>query len=459
MKDRASSRSANDSCTVAVISDFIVSTKPENIPRSAVDAAKRCVLDLLGAAAAGVNTLPARAVRRVFDRYSVEGTATVWFHGLQHPAPAVAMANSAAASALDLDDGHRAAGGHPGAAIIPAAIAVAEEERASGRDLLTAIVLGYEVAVRIASARDFAKLDTLSTGRWGAFGVVAACGWLRGFSDCELTQALAVAGVQSPGLSAMGYSRVMGNSVKEGIPWATFTGLVAMDLVKEGYTGPTDILDHPTYYDAVRIRSHLRKSFAIERTYFKPYSCCRWIHSAVDGLLEIMDSQGLSAEEIQRVDVATFQRALTLNNYPDPPTLESAQYSIPFCLGVAAVKGKDALLPLEEKLLGDPEIVAFARRVHLQKDDELSRLFPERTPARLRIATSSGIHEKTVMHPLGDPAHPLSTEALEEKFRKLTRFLLDPKAQDHLIRVIHELDRLPNLDPLIVELTPKKTWP
>jgi 2-methylcitrate dehydratase PrpD len=441
---------ASETRTTDVLADFAINLESDALPASSLDAAKRCVLDLVGAAAAGVSSLPARAVRRVFDRYSVSGQATVWFHGLKHPAPAVAMANSAAASALDLDDGHRAAGGHPGAAIIPAALAVGEETRASGRELLAAVVVGYEVAVRVAAARDFAALDTLSTGRWAAYGVVAAAGRLRRLSSHHVAEAMAVAGVQSPGLSAAGYSKVMGNSVKEGIPWATFTGLVALDLAVEGYTGPTDILDHPAYYDAVRIRSKLKESFAIERTYFKPYSCCRWIHSAVDALSDILAEQGLDPDGIRRVRVDTFGRALTLNNYPDPPSLESAQYSVPFCLAVAAVRGRDALLPLKEETLGDAAIVHFARRVELGRDAALDALFPAHTPARVTVETTSGaIFQKTVVDPLGDPDHPLSNEALEEKFHRLTEPVLDRAARESVVQVVHGLDGLPTLDPLM----------
>ncbi len=420
-----------------------------------VAAAKRCVLDLLGAAAAGTGSHSAEALRQVMSRSFREGSASVWYGRESLQASAASVSNSAAASALDVDDGHRDAGGHPGSAVIPAAFAVAEETGASGEDFLAAVVVGYEVSVRIAAARDFASLDTLSTGRWAAYGVAATACRLLGLTASQTADALAVSGVLSPGLSAAGYSALMGNHVKEGIPWSVLTGLLSVNLAMEGFSGPTDILDHPAYYDAQRIRKDLGKTFAIERTYFKPYSCCRWIHSALDALMKLMEDHHLSAENIEQVHVHTFSRALKLNNYTAPPTLESAQYSLPFCLAVAAVRGKEALMPLDAKLLKDPRVTEWAARVILYKDDTLDALFPARTAARVCLTTPSGTLEKTVLDPLGDPANPMTDELLESKFRHLSRHKLSVRDQDRLLNLVHTLEHLPSLSPLTEVLSRK----
>ena len=237
--------------------------------------------------------------------------------------------------------------------------------------------------MRIAAARDFAKLDTLSTGRWCAYGVAAAAARLRGLTVAQTAQALATAGVLSPGLSAAGYSRVMGNHAKEGIPWATLTGVWAAELAAGGFTGPVDILDHPAYYDAPAITAGLGQGFAVDRVYFKPYACCRWSHAALDALCGLTRAQRLAAGELAGIEVHTFERALRLNNDPDPPTLEAAQYSLPFCLAAAAVAGPEALLPLTPALLGREDIVAVARRVSLHIDPELDRAFPGQAAARV----------------------------------------------------------------------------
>ncbi len=435
--------------TARRLADFACGFPTDGLPRRALDAARRCLIDLFGSAAVGFSVPSAKILRETARAVFSKGEASVWFSGDRLQAPASALANSGAASALDLDDGHRAAGGHPGASIIPAALAVAEETGASGLEFLATVVCGYEVAVRVAAARDFSRLDTLSTGRWCAYGAAAAAGRLRKVPPEILAEALAVSGVQSPGLSASGYSAVMGNHVKEGIPWATATGLMALELARRGFTGPVDILDHPDYYDASKITSQLGETFAVERVYFKPYACCRWIHSALDALLDLMEAEGLVASDIRRVRVKTFGRALRLNNYPDPATLEGAQYSLPFCLAVAAFGGREALLPMDAGALGNREVIAWAERVELETDPALDVLFPERTPARVRLETRGGAYEKQVEHPLGDPLHPMPESLLHEKFRRLSRGVLNPGAQKRVLDAVNGLDSHRSLNGIL----------
>jgi 2-methylcitrate dehydratase PrpD len=232
----------------------------------------------------------------------------------------------------------------------------------------------------------------------------------------------------------------MGNHVKEGIPWSTLTGLVALDLADQGFTGPTDILDHPSYYDREKILAGLNAGYAIEQVYFKPYSCCRWSHSAIDALLGLMAEHNLSPTEIAGIEVHTFSRALRLNNYANPASLEAAQYSVPFVLAVAALRGKGALLPLSSECLGQPDLVDIAEKVELHTDPELDLAFPAKAPARVVLRTRRGDYEKSVMDALGDPANPLGLSGLESKFRSVTRTFMSSQEQYEVISAIKELE-------------------
>lgn len=426
--------------TTEILAETVLALRPRDIPPAAAAMVKRCILDLIGAAAAGFTSEAARAARTAGARSSPGGSLPVWFTELRFYTAWAAMANSQAASALDLDDGHRAAGGHPGASIIPAAFAVAEETGATAEELVASIVAGYEVAVRIAAARDFSRLDTFSTGRWCSYGTAAAGGVLRRLPPGRLAEALSIAGVLAPGLSASGYSSVMGNHVKEGIPWSTFLGLTALDLAREGFTGPTDLLDHPSYYDSGKILEGIGKTYAIEGVYFKPYSCCRWIHSALDALSALMHEHGIKAREIRKVRVSTFERVQRLNNQCNPDSPEGAQYSLPFSLAVAAVRGGRALLPMNPGLLGDPEVVALAEKVEIEVDAQLDRAFPARVPARVAIGTARGEFQRLVETPLGDPANPMDFDELQAKFRTLTAGTLTTEGQDEMISAVSCLE-------------------
>mgnify|MGYP000144012909 CR=1 FL=1 len=248
-----------------------------------------------------------------------------------------------------------------------------------------------------------------------------------------------MAGVLSPGLSAAGYSHVMGNHAKEGIPWATLTGLWAAELATGGFTGPLDILDHRRYYDAEKILVGLGENLAVDGVYFKPYACCRWIHCALDGLCDLMERHSLRADDISAIEVHTFARALRLNNHPDPDNLESAQYSVPFCLAAAAVEGKKGLLPLRVSLLHRPDLVALAGRVSLHVNPELDRMFPEYTAARLVLRTDRESLESCCRHPLGDPVNPMDWGMLVNKFQHVTHGLLSPARQKEIIQAVQSL--------------------
>lgn len=423
--------------TLGTIADFALGLRFSDLPPATLTSARDCVLDCVTAALAGAGADGSRAARLAAQSAFGQGDCAIWFSGRKVPAAAAVLANSTAASILDLDDGHRAATGHPGAAIIPSCLAVAQELGCEWEELVTAIVVGYEVAIRVAAGRDFSRLDTMSTGKWCNYGVAAAVGRLRGLDREQLIQAMAVAGVHGPNQSAAGYSKIMGNHAKEGIPWSSLTGILSVTMAQCGFTGPTDLLDHPAYFDRAAILRGIGRSFSIERVYFKPYSCCRWAHAAIDGLTDILEGDGLRPSAVEAVEVHTFDRALKLNNDPDPDTLEGAQYSVPFVLGVAAHYGRSALLPLTADRLHDGYAVDFARRVALYVDPALDARFPETTAARIILKTTTGQHVREVLHPLGDPDNPMPREKLIEKFNAATRGL----AVDQVREAIGEFDR------------------
>ncbi|MCP4351181.1 MAG: MmgE/PrpD family protein [Desulfobacterales bacterium] len=416
----------------------IINTRYEDLPPSVSRSVSLCLLDLIGVACAGYNTASATAMRRTVKSLVKPGPATVWFSSDKLLPCGAALANASSASALDLDDGHRKAAGHPGASIIPAAIAQGQAAQASWQDIVKAVVLGYETGCRISKARDFEKLPTMSTGRWCAYGAAVAVGTLRGLEPVPMAQAIAIAGVQSPELSAAGYSVVMGNHVKEGIPWATMTGMVAVDLAQSGLSGPLDILDNPDYYDSDIIFDRWGEKWAVDEIYFKPYACCRWIHAAIDALTSLISENSIVSGEIEAVEVFTFRRALMLSNETDPSSVEGAQYSLPFCLALTAVEGIHGLRPVKPEHLGRPDLVEFASKVSLTADDDLDALFPDKAPARVRILYRGKQYRKIIYDPWGDPGNPFSQNDLEEKFISVTLPYLDCHVQEKILECIRD---------------------
>ncbi|KQY15066.1 protein involved in propionate catabolism [Rhizobium sp. Root73] len=388
-------------------------------PESAHAAARRTLLDTIGVAAAGAETVGGLASRRAAVEIWGRGGSAIWFSQSVTTPAGAAFANSTFAAALDLDDGHRAASGHPAAAIVPAVIAAAEQLGSSTDRILTALVLGYEVAVRISSARDFSRLRTTDSGLWCGYGVAAATAWLAGLGAPAMAHAMAIAGQTATSQAGTGWTR-LGHSVKEGIPWATANGLQSVSLAASGHYGPLDLLDNPSVYNRERLLGGFGRKWVIEDAYFKIYSCCRWAHAAIDGSLALAADMCMAPDDIDEILVETFDRALTLPNQFDPQSSEAAQYSVPFCLALALVKGPTALLPLKPESLGDASVVSLARRVKMVRARDYLDAFPKSTPSKVTI--SAGGRRKTieVLAPKGEPQNPLTSDELQQKFLTLT---------------------------------------
>ena len=405
--------------------------------------ALRCVLDLSGAAIAGIATPGTVAARAASAETLGPGIASIWMSGRTASPIGALLVNSAAASALDLDDGNRSARGHPGACVIPAVLTIASTRpEVSADDMLSAIVAGYEVGVRIAAAQNPDGIPTRQSGRWAAFAAAAAAGRLLKTDPLQLAQALAIAGVLAPNQRAngsSGYSRMTGNHVKEGIAWSAALGVQALYLAMHGHTGPIDILDFDRFYDGHRICRGIGKRWEILDTYFKPYGCCRYIHPALDAFFQLREEHQFSAGEIDLMEVRTFAWALKLGNATEPHNIVELQYSLPYCLAIAAIEGRESLMPVLSSLLDRPDLARLAQNVRLVEEAVADRQFPRQTLARVIVETNGRRLVSPRTGPLGDPARPMLWSAIEEKFRLATRGSISSGKQDALIRSVRSL--------------------
>ena len=435
--------------TASKLAEWIAAPDTPSLPTATRRKAEDLVVDLLGSALAGFDNPAARAARATACDLFAAGPSHIWFSsGRQSPA-AAAFQNSAAACALDLDDGHRIASGHPGAAVIPAVIAQAETSEHTVDELLAAIAIGYEVGVRAAAAQcDRLQRREFASGRWAPLAVAASVGFLRHCNPAVLAQALAIAAAHRPALIPSGASRTLGH-VKEGIPWGTLTGFVAVELAEHGLAASLDVLDIPALFDSDAIVDRLGSArLAIDGAYIKPYSCCRWIHAPVDALQLIMSSHHLKAQQVSSLVVQTIGPAARLHNARNPQTPHEAQFSVPYCMAVAAIDGPDALLLPDPGALGRPDLIAFASKVVVEIDPELDAQFPARTPARVLVKSSQGDYSSLVEYPRGDFANPMSRDEVFGKFERIARHTLDPQAASSLMATVFDIPQQ-GLGPLL----------
>jgi 2-methylcitrate dehydratase PrpD len=391
----------------------------EDLQASTRHAARRCIVDVLGCAASGRHERAVLASTAWAKAVHGQGDSSVWF-GRDRLAPVgAAFVNACAASILDLDDGHRVAAGHPGAAIIPAVMAAAQARNASMEDILLAIVAGYEAGVVCARLRSPAAQATVATGRWSTIGVAAALARLMRLDEERTRHALTIAESHAPNLLAADYSGFQGGHVKEGIPWSVVSGFAAAELAANGFLGYDQSFSNPAMYRAVAHEENTGRPL-IESTYFKRYACCRWIHSAIDAALQLR-AQVPADDAVRAISVETFARAATLPNLHSPRDLIAAQFSVPFMLAAAWLLGDGALLPMGEEVLSDDRVADLARRITVSVVPEFDRMYPLKVPARVTVESSRGKAQATVISPLGDHDNPLQDEALVAKAIHLAR--------------------------------------
>lgn len=422
--------------TTDALGEWAAQLDPDSLPGDVIAKAEDCIIDAVACALAGQNVEAVRHARHVSVAQYRDGPCGIWFRPERLNMTGASFVNAMAASILDLDDGHRLPCGHPGAAVVPAALAVAEEVEASGLELLAAIVAGYEVAARIGGAENRIAYHT---GNWTGFGVAAAAGRLKGLDADRLAHALAITAYHGPRVADLTLSRDMGSNVKESLPWSVVVGLNAVELAAQGFTGCRDALDIDERFRPGQALDDLGNGFQIMQTYFKRYSACRWVHPAIEGLLGLMREQELAAEGISDVRIETFHQAASLNNLSDPPSLESAQYSIPYCLGLAATRGERALMPIAPEHLHDPAATGFAEKVSVVCDEVLSPHFPQTLPTRVQITTPETTFETFVDAPWGEPVHPPRRGELADKFKSFVRPPLTAANVDAIVEAIEEL--------------------
>ena len=405
------------------------------LPEATRETVALLVADLIAATAAGLNSSLASAARAAAVDLHWSGSARVWLTGHSLSIAGAAMANAAAASALDIDDGHRGAAGHAGAGVIPAALAVGQATGAQDAQILDAIALGYDVALRVATSRPLATIETYSSGRWVSYGAAVAAGRLLGLDAGQMAHAMAIAGAEGPISFPTGSSKFQGSTVKEVIPPAVIAGLTAAFRARAGATGPLDLLDNEDRFTRSVLTGGLGETWWLQQCYLKPYACCRYMHAAVDAILTLRQP----GKPILNLRIETFPQGLRLSNARTPGTLEGGQYSFYFSCALAALHGAEALQPVDPTRLSDPEVLGLAGRIELVAHDDFAASFPRGTPCRVIMDQGEGPQILTVQQPLGDVANPMSRAQVTEKFRRISAVSVGPDWQGEILAALDGL--------------------
>ena len=454
--------SNNSSQTAAaVLASFCTTIRWDELPQDVRDRTVEFLLDHLGVTLRGSVEASSKPAYDFVQGMQSGGDATVIGAGFSSTAAWAAMANGIAAHAIEMDDVTNESSLHPAVAVMPAALAVAEEQSSNASDLLGAIVAGYEVMLRVGNALNPPSTYQRGfhpTGVAGAFGAVTAAGYLLGLSADTLTHALGITGTMASG--SMEYLTDGAWTKRLNAGWAAHAGVVAANLARAGFSGPPTVFDGPFgllrgYTDEPhthRLVADLGDPFQISTTCIKPYGCCRYIHGLIDCMFTLRKEHEITPEQVEKIRLVVLEAGLNLVAQPGeqkraPQNVVDAQFSAQFSSALALAHGAADVNQFTQENIDDAALRDLTSRVECYNNPDFDKLYPLQWPAAAEIELRDGRKVATqVDHPTGDPRNPVPRDGLVKKFVLLTDGILESDEADDLAQRILNLDSEPKID-------------
>jgi 2-methylcitrate dehydratase PrpD len=435
---------------------FISSLKYEDIPERVRILAKYCFLDWLASAYAGSQEKPVRMMLEVVKGMPGKPECTLIPDGSKNICLLGALVNGASSHMVEMDDLHRPSIFHPAAPIIPAALAVAEREQRSGRDLIVAIIVGYEVGIRVAEMVGISHYQLWhTTATCGTFGAAAAASKLLLLNPQQIVWALGSAGTQASGLWEFLSESAMSKQLHPGK--AALNGILAALLAQHGFTGAEHIFEGErgfckatsSDYDFRGVMDGLGQEYHMEGNSFKSHASCGHTHSALDAALMMAKETGVVPEQIEKVTVRLYSGALDLLGNVQLTSPYIAKFHIPFCIATALKFGKVGLEAFTEERLNDGELRDLMARVEVNSEEELDREYPGKWGAIVEVKTKDGrVLSQKVEYPKGDPQNPFSQKEFSDKFLTLTEGVLPTEESNSMLMRILALQDVERIDLL-----------
>ena len=397
--------------------DFVLETKAEDLPTEVMAQARRQLLDLVGVAAAGRATaLSSIIADHAVEQFGAGGkAASILFDGRMASPAGAALAGGMIIDSLDAHDGHKLTKGHAGCGLFPSVLAFAEAEGLEdGREFLARIALGYEIGVRAGMALHATAPDYHTSGAWVAVSCAALGARALGLDAKGLRHAIGIAEYHGPRSQMM---RVIDHPtmLKDGSGFGAMAGSSAAYLARSGFTGAPAITVEGE--DVAHMWSDLGERWRIFEQYVKPHPVCRWAQPAVEAAMRLMLQHDLDGGAVVGIVVETFHEAVRLAARR-PQSTEEAQYSLPFPVAAAIVRGRLGPGEVTGEALRDDAILAMADRVELVENGECNIAFPARRFASVTLKLKDGRWLNSGMtEARGDPEAPFDDEFMRRKYR------------------------------------------
>ena len=440
------------------LANYSVGMTYEKLPPDVISFTKLCILDYFGSAIAGSDKPPIQMISDLIKEMGGAEQANLFTGGKSSVLQATLL-NGASSHVVELDDIHKGSIIHAATVVIPAALAIAEWKELSGKELITAIVVGYEVCYRIGEAVSPSHYYYWhNTATCGTFGAAIAAAKLLQLTEEETIHALGNAGTQAAGLWEFIEDGAMTKQLHAGK--AAMNGVLAALLAQKGFTGPLKILEGnrgffkamSDEYDTTKITKSLGSEFKILENSFKIHASCRHTHHAIDLLKEVFKEHHPKFEEIESITVKSYKSAIDITDNSDPQTEYAAKFSLQFCSALAILKGSAGLTDFNESTLWDSQIRALLKKVKVGVDAKINNSYPEKWGSSVEVVLTNGeVISKVTDFPKGDPENAVTSEELIEKFEQMTQQLSSENKQ-RIIENILELERIGNVTKVMVEV-------
>jgi len=452
------------------LAQFVAGLRFEDLPPAVVSMACDIILDTLGCGIAAWRDDREKAdiAAGLARSFGAAPKATMWGGDTRTDAAVAALANGILVNAADFDDTHKRALLHTGSVVVPPTLALAEERGLTGAEIVTAVVAGYEVAVRV----DMAVMPTHyrfwhSTATNGTFGAAASAASCLGL-DAKATQmALGFAGTQAAGLNTFFSYGDLTKSLHPGK--ASFNGILGARLAEIGGTSPPTILEHEKGYlnayslepKAAALTAGLGETWEILQNGFKFFPSILASHAAIQATLDVVTKNGIAADDIQSVVNETYATVKSHFSAKTVTTGMGARVSVPYCCAVAAIDravGQAQFAP--DRVLRD-DVQTLLAQTEVVAVDELTAQYPAKFPARVTVTLKDGrTFTSQRDFPKGDPQEPLTTAEINTKFLGNAAARYSASEATELARLIRALPELGDTQPLWALLSrPEVTHP
>ncbi|MPW19728.1 hypothetical protein GCT13_23215 [Paraburkholderia sp. CNPSo 3157] len=438
----------HDSTTTAThaLADYAHGLRYEALPADVVRLAKDCLIDAVGAAVYGHEVAAGEAVRCYLADAAPGPCAVPGIADARYGAEAAAFAGGVLVHAAELDSLRQpGAGVHPGAVLVPPALAVAQISGASGRDVLTALVAGIEVLFRIGAATKHSAeaRGFHAPGLTGPFGAAIVAGKLAGADREMLRRALGIAGSLGGGLLEFAKAGDGGLVKRVHLGRAAQAGIVAVQLARAGFDGPSSVLEgrygflhaYCERFDVALLTDGLGTRYETPTLCLKRYACHIVAHTPVYAAQRLRAAHDIDARRIASICIEGAARLAANHDIKSPADATLAQYSVPYCVAAALLHDADDPAIFGKRLLDDPAVSELAQRVSVVATDAQGLS----TKTRITLDNGTSYEEARADFP-GCPSSPLSREQLRAKFMRTTRALDSAAAPlfDRLDRIEEE---------------------